>query len=209
MVTAEPTNPRPGCLGGFVRTLIRVGLLCLLVFCGVNLWMPMSKQPHIYMDSAEVPTHDYGIVLGTSKSVGKYANRHFTYRMDAAAALYKAGKVKWLLLSGDGAKQNYNEPEDMKEALLERGVPASACKLDPLGLRSDETFSRAKREFGIHKAVVISDDWHLPRCLMLADHYGIACDGFYTKTVPWSVSSKSRIREWFARIRMWGDFCSE
>jgi SanA protein len=183
--------------------------LVVLACVGVNVYVPLSQQHRIYTEVDEVPIHDFAIVLGTSKLVGGYANRHFTFRMEAAAALYREGKVKRLLLSGDGHEAHYNEPEDMREALGKLGVPPSVCLLDTQGLRSDMTISRAKKEYGIDKAVLVSDDFHLPRCLMLAKHYGLEADAFYIKALPWQSSAKSRVREWFARIRMFGDFYQE
>ncbi len=206
MSAPAPPAPSPSLLGRLFKLCWRCLILAIAVFVGINIWIPLSTQDRIYMDAQEVPQHEVAIVLGTSKNTKFGQNLHFRYRMEAAAALYKAGKVKWLLLSGDGERPEYNEPADMRESLRQLGVPAAACQLDPLGLRSDMTFSRAKREFGVQRAVIVSDDFHLPRCLLLADHYGIQADGFHQKAVAFNASHS---REWLARIRMYGDFLRE
>ena len=96
-----------------------------------------------------------GLVWGTGKLVEKgRVNQHFVQRIDAAAALYRAGKVKRLILSGD---KGYDEPMEMKRALLQRGVPESALVLDNYGLRTLDSVLRARDVFKCARLTVISE----------------------------------------------------
>lgn len=177
----------------------------LLLVLGINLWMTLHARSRVYDNPASVPAVDVGLVLGTGKTFGGHINRHFRIRMDAAAALFKAGRVQHLLLSGDNGRDGYNEPADMKQALVERGVPASAMTCDYAGFRTLDSVVRAKEIFGLTACVIISDDFHLARALWLADRKGIAATGFCGESIPWGSSWKSRCREWLARVKAVAD----
>ena len=190
----------------FLRRLLRwicsVGAVLTAVTVGINLWMTQRAASRIHTDPARTPAAAVGIVLGTSRTVGNgRENAHFRVRMDSAAALYKAGKVRHFLLSGDNAEAHYNEPKDMMEALMARGIPASAMTGDAAGLRTLDSMIRARENFGITRCLIISDDFHLPRALWLADRHGIKADAFVVRPLPWSVSGRSRAREWLARVK--------
>jgi len=104
------------------------------------------SQERIFRSVGSVPVKEVALVLGTSKTTRTgNTNLHFKHRMDAAAALYRAGKAKHLLVSGDNHIKSYDEPTDMRDALVAAGVPASAITCDyavfahlgPLGPRLD------------------------------------------------------------------------
>ncbi|HEX2748867.1 MAG TPA: ElyC/SanA/YdcF family protein, partial [Verrucomicrobiales bacterium] len=175
-----------------------VGAILVLLVVGLNLWMTLRAGSRIETDAAKVPETDVALVLGTGKIIGGGVNVHFTVRMDSAAALYKAGRVKHFLLSGDNSRAGYNEPEDMKAALVERGVPAGAMTCDYAGFRTLDSVIRAKEIFGITRCIVISDDFHLARALWLADRNGISATAFYAEAVSWENSWRPRCREWLA-----------
>jgi SanA protein len=189
--------------------------LCRLIYAGVvaviliNLFTVITTEDRIHTFAASAPQKTYGIVMGTSRLVEGNPNTHFTVRIRAAAELYRAGKVSKLLLSGDNQSRHYNEPEDMRQALLKENVPDDVMVLDPGGLRSDLTFSRAREIYGVKDCIVVTDDFHLPRCLLLAKHYHIDAHGYYSRSVPWSSSMRSRTREWLARVRMLYDFIKQ
>lgn len=114
--------------------------------------------------------------------------------------MWKAGRVKRILVSGDNRRADYNEPRDMRDGLVERGVPMAAISLDYAGLRTLDSVIRAREIFGVDQCVIVTDDFHLPRALWLADRRGIRATGFQGEPVPWDLSAKTRVREWMARI---------
>lgn len=179
--------------------------LCLLggalVFVGLNAWMVQRSRSRVATVPAEVPVTPLALVLGTSKTLASgRVNSHWKGRMDAAAALWKAGRIKHILVSGDNRRADYNEPRDMRDGLVERGIPVSAITLDYAGLRTLDSVIRAQEIFGIHRCVIVSDDFHLPRAIWLADRRGMEVTGFHGPALPWDLSGKSRTREWLARI---------
>ncbi len=180
--------------------------LCLAGVVGVVLANALVILPtrHLIKESpAEVASVTTGLVLGTSKNVedGR-PNLFFAGRIQAAAELFKAGKVQHLLLSGDHQSDDYNEPADMQRALIARGVPASAMTQDGAGLRTLDSVVRARENFGVKECVIITDDFHLPRALYLAKHFGLNATGYCSAGVDWGLSFRTRVREYFARIKM-------
>ena len=148
-----------------------------------------------------IPTREIGLVLGTSKETrhGK-PNLHFNQRIAAAAALYHAGKVHHLLVSGDNHVATYDEPTDMRAALMAAGVPASAISCDYAGFRTLDSVVRAKEVFGLSRCTIISEDFHCPRALWIAQQHGLDAIAFAAPDVSlksWSL--RAGVREQFAR----------
>ncbi len=179
--------------------------LLALVILGANWWVLGDTKTQIYRELASVPAGgpEVALVLGTSKTLENgWGNRFFQRRMDAAAELYHAGKVRHLLLSGDHSKPDYNEPADMRDALLAKGVPATAMTLDFAGMRTLDSVVRAQEVFGLESCIIVTDDFHLPRAVFLANHFGLRATGFETEPMAWNVSTKTRTREYFARVKV-------
>ena len=183
------------------RIVIASGVLSIFIVA-LNEWMTLRSRKRIFTDPANVPGTDVALVLGTGKLMGDgRLNEHFRIRMDSAAALYKTGRVKHFVLSGDNGRDGYNEPADMKAALVERGIPKGAMTCDYAGFRTLDSVVRAKEIFGITKCVIVSDDFHLARALWIADCHDIAATAYYSEALPWRTSAKSRAREWLARVK--------
>jgi SanA protein len=121
--------------------------------------------------------------------------------MRAAAALYHAGKVKHLLLSGDNGRRSYDEPTEMRRALMELGVPEAATTLDYAGFRTLDSIVRARAVFGQRAVTIISDDFHLQRAIFIGRSYGLDPIAFCAEPVPLAYSRRARWREYGARIK--------
>lgn len=167
-----------------------------------DFWISSRAKSYIYHDMNALPTQDVGLILGTSKfnSAG-FTNLYFVNRIEAAVQLYKAGKVKHLIVSGDNRSNDYNEPLDMKKALIARGVPESAITLDYAGLRTFDSVIRCREVFGQQQFVVISQKFQDERALFIAHHHDIDAIAFTADDVPQRYSLKTTIREYFARMR--------
>lgn len=165
-----------------------------------------SAAGRLYDNMEELPFRKAGLLLGTSKYIKKgELNPYFLYRMEAAVALYRAGKIKYIIVSGDNRQKYYNEPEKMKEFLLGKGVPASVLFLDYAGLRTLDSVVRCKRIFGQQSFTVISQKFHNERAVFIARHFGIEAIGFNARAVAPPVSLATRTREIFARAKAFVD----
>ena len=98
-----------------------------------------------------------GLLLGTSQKLKNgLDNQFFKFRIDAAVLLFNAGKIKYIIVSGDNSTKSYNEPLDMKIALLKRGIPESVIFLDYAGFRTYDSVIRCNLIFGQQKFLIIS-----------------------------------------------------
>ena len=180
--------------------LVPVGSLGVLL---VSAWLIGSTaRGRIFTgDPARLPPDapEIGLVLGTSKrTAGGWANPHFENRIAAAARLYHAGRVKHLIVSGDNGTRGYNEPADMRAALVARGVPDSAITGDYAGFRTLDSMVRARKIFGQTRLTLITDPFHADRAVFLARHQGIDALAFASEPVELRYSLKTRVREYLA-----------
>ncbi len=183
-----------------VVALIALGLAGTL---GVNEIVSRVSAPYLYSSLNDVPTNDVALVLGTSKNAASGGpNLFFTTRMDAAAELYKAGKVKYLLVSGDNGEKDYNEPIDMRDALVARGVPKGNIYLDYAGFRTLDSVLRAREVFGQTRFTVVSQAFHNERAVFIARHYGIEAVGWNADDVGGAAGARVNAREVLARVQV-------
>ena len=185
---------------------IKGGLLaiCLVVFFAVvcNYWIEWSTRDRIFDKAAEIPTNDVGLVLGTSRyTKSGRINPYFANRINAAVYLYKKGKIKHILVSGDNSLKEYNEPRHMLKALLKEGIPESAITMDFAGFRTLDSIVRCRKVFGQHKVTIISQKFHNQRALFLANYRKLEAVGYNAQDVPLAWSVKVRFREYLARCK--------
>jgi len=186
-----------------IKFLLMLVLLVGLLFLASNIALMLAGRDRLYTSVEAIPAQDAGLVLGTSARMDNgSANPFFKNRMDAAAELFRRGKVRHLLVSGDNRARDYNEPAAMREALLKRGVPARAITLDYAGVRTLDSIVRAKEIFGLGKFTIISQRDHDQRALLIAGHYGIDAIAFCAREVPLRLSVKTHIRESLARVKV-------
>jgi SanA protein len=179
---------------------IAASLVALLIFMG-NYWVTSSVEGLIHEDIEEVSYSDVALVLGTSRSInGRVENPFFTHRITAAAELYFAGKVKHILVSGDNSTVKYNEPRDMKKALIARGVPAHCITMDFAGLRTLDSVVRSNKIFQQQRLTIVSQSFHNYRALFIAQKYGIDAVA-YNAAYPKYASNRTIYREYLARVK--------
>lgn len=185
----------------FVCLVMAVVLLAAAIVAGSSWIVDHLAQGRLRTDPASLPKNETALVLGTSSRAGPNANPHFDNRIAAAADLFRRGCVKHLLLSGDHGSRGYDEPSDMRRALLALGVPDRAMTLDYAGFRTLDSVVRARKIFGLDKMVIVTDRFHTSRALFLARQFGIDAVAFPSKDVPLTTSARSVIRECFARVK--------
>lgn len=191
------------------RVLILAISLILLIVGSLFLadWViTSSSKPYIYENADVIPEKETILVLGTSKYVRSgWMNLYFTKRIDAAVDLYEAGKVRSFLLSGDNSRKDYDEPEDMKNMLIERGVPDSIINLDYAGFRTFDSVVRADKVFGQQRFTIVSQPFHVERAVFIARRMGLDAYGFNAQDVSLKYGFKTQVREKFARVKVFVD----
>ena len=186
--------------------LIFFGLSVLFVLYA-NYTIDYEAEDNVTSDIGNLPNEKVGLLLGTSRILanGK-PNPYFVNRIEAAAELYHAGRIQNIIASGDNSRKNYNEPEDMKNALIKLGVPADKIYEDFAGFRTLDSVIRAKEIFGQDSFIVISQRFHNERAIYLAHQNGITAYGYNAKDVDKDAGFKTNVREKFARVKVFWDF---
>jgi SanA protein len=175
--------------------------LAAAFFLLCNLWVLRSSAPYIYSSIEALPENDVGLLLGTSPYSRK-GNESvlFQHRIDAAAALYKAGKIRHVLASGANPDETYNEPRKMYYALVEAGVPGEAITLDFAGFRTLDSVVRAAEVFRVPSYTIISQRFHLNRAVFIARHEGIDAVAYAPPETRERQKRRLLVREALARV---------
>lgn len=157
-----------------------------------------------YSEAEAVPYNRVGLVLGTlPTSHDKGPNPFFWARVEAAAELYCSGKVDHLILSGDGWIWGVNEPEEMRTALIDMGIPDRDMTLDYAGIDTFRSVVRAKRVFGEEAFTIVSQPGHAARALFIAKEIGVRAIAYHAKDMPAMNAKRSWLRERGSRLKMW------
>ncbi len=193
------------------RTRLLIWMLLPLALGVVLLWwcdshVSSSTRSLLSYDLDEVPHNEVGLVLGTShRSRGGRPNQFFAHRIEAAAALYHAGKVRHLLVSGDNSTMQYNEPWKMRAALIAAGVDSTHITLDYAGFRTLDSVVRAREVFGQQRFTVISQRFHVERAVFIARRKGIDAVGYNARDVGAYSGFRTMLREKAARVKVFLD----
>ena len=156
-----------------------------------------------------VPACPVALVLGAEVYADGQPSRYLRARLDVARELFAAGKVRVILVSGDGTR-HYNETDGMRGYLIEHGVPSDRIVGDHCGFDTYDSCVRAKRIFGVTSAIVVSQTYHLPRALAICraiglDAWGVGDESVKTNEEMWSYGT---VRELGANLKMIWDVLS-
>lgn len=131
------------------KRLFKYGVILLLLIIGFTVFcnwkIAGDTKAYVFDRISDVPQQKVGVLLGTSKLLKNgNSNQYFTNRIEAAVQLFEQDKIQYIIVSGDNSSKEYNEPEDMKIALVERGIPENRIILDYAGFRTFDSVIRAK-----------------------------------------------------------------
>jgi vancomycin permeability regulator SanA len=173
------------------------------------LWVRISADAHIYTEQS-VPPAPVALVLGAQVNPGGDPSPFLAARLDLARRLLETGKVRVLLVSGDNSRPDYDEPSAMRAWLIAHGVPDRKIVRDYAGFDTYDSCARAIRIFGVRRAIVVTQAYHLPRAVTLCRSLGIDADGVGDVSMrpfhgPWLQGS---FRESGACLKAWYDVVS-
>ena len=189
-----------------IKILGTLSLVLLLVILTCNFIISSTTEDKTYSDINTIPPNRVGLVLGTSNRISNgSSNPYYTYRIDATVALYKAGKIKFILVSGDNGSIYYNEPNTIKKDLIKAGIPEEVIFLDYAGFRTLDSMVRAKFIFGLDNVTVISQKFHNERAIYIAHQKGLKAIGFNAQDLSTSQGFKVHLREYLARVKVFID----
>ena len=185
--------------------------VCIVVMLICNQIVVNNAEGKVFSDIDSIKYNKVGLLLGTTPQarIGRITNAFFTYRIDAAEELYKAGKIEKILISGDeNSLDGINEPECMRDSLVARGVPERAIILDGKGYRTINSVINANKLYGLKSFTIISQEFHNERAIYQAEHLGLDVENIQAYNAKDPKSRRAyltTIREYFARVKMFMD----
>ncbi len=191
---------------------MKILVVILLVLIPVVIYICNTKinkatEGLLYSDVTSVPYNKTGLLLGTGKYLANGSeNPYYTYRIVAATQLMKAGKIKYLVISGDNSRADYDEPSQMRADLMQAGIDSNLLFLDYAGFRTFDSMVRLREIFGQHAVTVISQPFHNQRAVFIALKEDIAAIGFNAQDVNKQAGLKVQLREKLARVKVFVDY---
>ena len=182
-----------------------LGIAILLAPVALRAWVGQQTADRVYTNALDAPSSPTAIVLGAGYSPGGRLSSALADRMDTAIDLYEAGRVINLLLTGDNRFEDYNEPAAMAAYAEARGVPPEDLVLDYSGRRTYDSCYRANAIFGVERAILVTQAFHLPRALYTCDRLGLEAVGVVADRRPYFRATWYELREVFALTRAWLD----
>jgi len=181
------------------------GLLVVLIG-GANLVVWLGGRSPVTQDPQHVPSAQAALVLGAQVYPDGRPSAMLVDRVKAAEELYRAGRVRKLLLSGDHSRVDYDEVGTMRDMLLRDGIPARDVFEDHAGFDTWDSAQRARRVFAVHSVVVVTQGFHMARALFAARRAGLDATGFDADRRHYGhVMAKLKLREALARVKIVGD----
>ena len=200
----------PACLPGrSVARLAAVGAALGTALIVTPAWYVRVVSDGRMTSVEEVPALPVALVLGAEVYADGRPSRYLRARLDLARELFAAGKVEAILVSGDGTR-HYNETDGMRDYLVAHGVPAQRIATDHSGFDTYDSCVRARKVFGVTRAIVVSQTYHLPRALAICraiglDAWGVGDDSVRKNQEMWSYGT---LREHGANLKMVWDLVS-
>ncbi len=194
----------------YIKSLLFLIILAVLGYGVIvynNNHISKISEKYIYSDISKIPSKKVALVLGTAKYLGNnHINYYYKYRLDAVYKLYKTGKIKYILISGDNSTKRYDEPTSMRDDLIKMGVNPKDIALDYAGFRTLDSIVRAKNIFGLDDYIIVSQKFHLQRAIYLALAKKQKVIGFEAKSLENTLWKKRmEYRELLARVKAFLD----
>lgn len=181
--------------------LASLGLFAVFI---INVQVGSYSKNKIYKTIEEVPNDSQiAIILGARVWNDGSLSHALLDRVETGVELYKAGKVKKLLMSGDNPTAEYDEPTAMKKHAMQQGIPESDIVLDFAGRRTYDTCYRAKEIFEVKKAILVSQEFHLPRSIYLCQNMQIESSGIIANRRQYLGEDYWAFREFFSVFSAW------
>lgn len=178
-----------------------LGLLALLPAVVIS-----GNSRLVHEDISQLGPQNVAIVFGAGIKRDNTPSDALQDRLIVASRLYHSGQVKTILVSGDNRFKNYSEPDVMRDVLVsEFEVPLADIQVDYAGRRTYDTCIRAHQLWGVDHAILVSQDFHLPRAIWTCQKLGIESSGASASLRPYMLAVDYRAREILADLNAFID----
>lgn len=173
----------------------------------IDIYISKHAEADLYNNIKKIPAKQAVLLLGTAKYIAKGKKNYFyIYRIRAAVQLFKSGKVKAIVVSGDNGTKYYDETTTMQKDLIKAGIPGRYITLDYAGFRTLDSVVRAEAIFDLKDYIIVSQKFHLERALFIAKAKGHKVIGFMAKDIPGTAAAyRMKAREYLARVKAFLD----
>jgi len=183
-----------------IKLLFYTFILGVVIVLIINLFVKHQTNPAIYSNEQDVPKTKVGIIFGAGINNNK-PSKYLKDRLDAGIKLYKNHKIDKILLSGDNGSDAHDELTVMKLYCYENGIDTNKIYLDYAGFDSYSTLYRSKFIFNIDTAILVSQKYHLNRCINIGNKLGIKSYGFAADQGTYQGFKYASFREYFAIVK--------
>lgn len=185
----------------FALLVVGSGGTVLLAIAFIDWRMDRKARTRIHRSMDDLPETTVALVLGARVMPNRKPSAMLEDRILAAVDLYRAGKVKKLLMSGDNSESTYDEVTAMRSFAIGLGVPSDDVVRDFAGFRTYDSIYRARDLWDVHEAIIVTQRFHLPRALYIARNLGVDAWGYVADLRTYSRESyrRSRLREVLGR----------
>ncbi|MBX3252693.1 MAG: YdcF family protein [Chitinophagaceae bacterium] len=189
----------------YIILLVIAATVAVIYFC--NKRINDAAEGKLYSDTSAIPYNKTGLLLGTGKFLNNGSvNPYYRFRIEAARDLLRSGKIKFLIISGDNSRKEYDEPSLMRSDLIDAGIDSTVIFLDYAGFRTFDSVIRAREIFGQQTLTIISQPFHNQRAIFIAAKEGMEAIGFNAADVSRSKGLKVQLREKLARVKVFVDY---
>lgn len=210
-IKTYPTKRKKTVVKAVLYLISSFALVCFALLLICNQVIVNNAKGKTFSNVNSICSTEVGLLLGTTPQsrIGRRSNQFFKYRIDAAENLYKAGKIKKILISGDeNSLDGVNEVTSMRDSLIVRGVPSDDIILDGKGYRTICSVINANKVYGLKSFTIISQQFHNERAIYQAEHLGLDLKNIQAFNAEMPKSRRAyltTIREYFARVKMFLD----
>lgn len=185
---------------------IALGILGAATVLGINGWVKSSVKEYILTEeqAAALTDMDCVLVLGCKVGANGTPSHMLEDRLRQGVALYDQGTAPKLLMSGDHGTEDYDEVDAMKRYAVDAGVPSQDVFMDHAGFSTYESVYRAKEIFGVERVVIVTQEYHLYRALMVARRMGLEAYGVASDYRTYAGQTSRDVREILARVKDFG-----
>lgn len=194
-----------------IRKIARI-ISCIIAGCIILCCCAVFSASHYVKKSvadriiapetaADLTDVDCILILGCQVKSDGVPSHMLEDRLRRGVELYQANAAPKLLMSGDHGQVNYNEVGTMKQYAVSAGVPSSDVFMDHAGFSTYESIYRAKEIFGVQKMIIVTQEYHLPRALYIAEQMGVEAYGVSADYRTYFGQIKRDIREVLARCK--------
>ena len=182
-------------------TFLFLAVFGIVFFIFLNISVLNSTKENIYRKISEIPKKQTALILGALVYQDGSLSDIVKDRLDTAIELYESEKVEKLLVSGDHGRYTYDEVNSMKNYLLEKNIPKADIFLDHAGFDTYDSIYRARAIFEVENVIIVTQEFHLPRALYIADHLGIEALGMIADKHIYFAALRNDLREYLARVK--------